>query len=335
MEATLAALLMAAVALGATVAVAGAMSLAERRVSAWMQYRYGPNRVGPFGLLQPLADGLKFLFKEEVIPDGAHPFLFRLAPILAATPALLTIAVVPFGLHEVAIPGLGVSRPLVVADVPVGAVYFLAIASLGVYGVILGGWSSNNKYSLLGSLRSGAQMLSYELALTLSLAAAVLVSGSLSLREIVESQATHWNVLVQPVAFLIFLVAAFAETNRHPFDFAECEPELVAGFHTEYSSMKFALFFIGEYSAMVAMSAMITTLFLGGPLVPGLALAATPWWLSVIAFAAKTGFFLFLFLWVRWSLPRFRFDQLMGLGWSRLLPVALLNFAVTGVIVAL
>jgi len=335
-SAVLAAALVVAIVLGATVGVAGLMSLAERRVSAWMQYRHGPNRVGPFGLFQPLADGIKFLFKEAVIPDGAHPFLFRIAPILAATPAMMTIAVIPFGLGSVTIPFLNESRPLVVADVPVGALYFLAIGSLSVYGVILGGWSSNNKYSLLGSLRSSAQMLSYELALTLAMASAVLVSGSLSLNGIIEHQAQHgWNILLQPVAFLVFLVAAFAETNRHPFDFAECEPELVAGFHTEYSGMRFALFFIGEYCAMVAMSGMMATLFFGGPLVPFLPPAETPWWLSILAFAAKTGFFLFFYLWVRWSFPRFRFDQLMNLGWKKLLPIALVNFAVTGAIVAL
>lgn len=323
-------------AFGGTVAVAGAMSLAERRVSAWMQYRIGPNRVGPFGLLQPVADLIKFLFKEEVMPKGAHPLLFRLAPVLSTVPAMLTFAVIPFGLGSVTIPGINESRPLVVADIPVGAIYFLSIGSLGVYGIIIGGWASNNKFSLLGSIRSGAQMLSYELSLTLSMAAAILMSGSLQMSQIVRHQAEHgWNVLYQPVAFVIFLIAMFAETNRHPFDFAECEPELVGGFHTEYSSMKFALFFVGEYSAMVAMSGMITTLFLGGPLVPFLRVEQTPWWLSVIAFAVKTGFFLFLYLWVRWSLPRFKYDQLMNLGWRRLLPAALLNFAVTGVILVL
>ena len=313
---------------GGTVGVAGAMSLAERRVSAAMQYRYGPNRVGPFGLLQPVADLIKFLFKEEVMPDGAHPLLFRLAPLLASVPALMTVAVVP-----VAIVGGDVVSA---ARIPVGALYFLAIGSLGVYGVILGGWSSDNKYSLLGSLRAGAQMLSYELTLTLSLASAVLVCGSLSLDGVVRWQNEHaWTLFLQPVAFLTFLVAAFAETNRHPFDFAECEPELVGGFHTEYSSMKFALFFTGEYGAMVAMSGMMATLFLGGPAVPFLSLAETPWWASVLAFGAKVGLFLFFYLWVRWSLPRFRYDQLMRLGWRVLLPIALANFAVTGVIVAL
>lgn len=334
--AILAILLITVAAFGGTVAVAGAMSLAERRVSAWMQYRIGPNRVGPLGLLQPVADLIKFLFKEEVMPAGAHKLLFRLAPVLSAVPAMMTFAVVPFGIGKVTIPGINESRPLVVADIPVGAIYFLAIGSLGVYGIIIGGWASNSKFSLLGSIRSGAQMLSYELSLTMAMAGAILVSGSLQLSDVVRHQAEHgWNILYQPVAFIIFLIAMFAETNRHPFDFAECEPELVGGFHTEYSSMKFALFFVGEYSAMFAMSGMITTLFLGGPLVPGLSMEATPWWLSLIAFVAKAGIFLFLYLWVRWSLPRFKYDQLMDLGWKKLLPVALLNFAVTGVIVVL
>jgi NADH-quinone oxidoreductase subunit H len=323
-------------AFGATMAVAGLMSMAERRVSAFMQYRYGPNRVGPFGLLQAAADGIKFLFKEDVMPVGAHKLLYRLAPILAATPALLTFAVVPFGLGEVKIPFVNESRPLVVADIPVGALYFLAIGSLGVYGVILAGWASNSKFSLLGSLRSGAQMLSYELALTLAVASAILVSGSMSLTSIVEHQSSHgWNIFYQPVAFLVFVIAMFAETNRHPFDFAECEPELVGGFHTEYSGWKFSLFFIGEYCAMIAMSGMAATLFLGGPLVPFLTPAETPWWLSVLSFAVKSGFFLFLYLWVRWSLPRFRYDQLMNLGWRTLVPLALVNFAVTGAVLVL
>lgn len=323
----------ALVAFGGTMAVAGLMSMAERRVSAFMQYRLGPNRVGPFGLLQAAADGIKFLFKEDVMPVGAHRLLYRLAPILAATPAFLTFAVVPFGLGAVKIPFLEETRPLVVADLPIGALYFLAIGSLGVYGVILAGWSSNSKFSLLGSIRSSAQMLSYELALTLSMAAAVLVSGSLSLTRIVEHQAAHgWNLFVQPVAFLVFLVAMFAETNRHPFDFAECEPELVGGFHTEYSGWKFSLFFIGEYSAMIAMSGMAATLFLGGPLVPFLAPEQTPWWLSIAAFSVKAGSFLFFYLWVRWTLPRFRYDQLMNLGWRVLVPIALVNFALTGAI---
>jgi NADH-quinone oxidoreductase subunit H len=297
-----------------------------------MQYRHGPNRVGPFGLLQPVADGVKFLFKEEVMPDGANRTLFRFAPAMAAMPAMLTVAVIPFG-PEVEI--FGVRTPLSITDLDIGILYVLAIASLGVYGVILGGWASNSKYSLLGGLRASAQMISYELSMILSILAVVALAGSLDLREIVAAQTTvsRWNVWSQPLAFALFVIATFAETNRHPFDFAECEPELVGGFHTEYSSMKFALFFLGEYSAMVVMASLTTTLFLGGPSVPFLPDAH--WALGVLAFAAKAAFFLFLFLWVRWTLPRFRFDQLMRLGWKVMLPLALANLVYTGIRVAI
>jgi NADH-quinone oxidoreductase subunit H len=325
-------LIKAAVILGGLLGTAALMSLAERKVSAWMQYRVGPNRVGPFGLLQPLADGVKFLFKEEVVPAGANPVLFRLAPIAAALPAMLTIAVIPFA-GEVVILGKDYGR-LSIADLDVGILYLLAIGSMSVYGVILGGWASNSKYSLLGGLRASAQMISYELTLILTILAVIVLAGSLDLRRIAEAQATvgAWNVWRQPLAFLLFVVATFAETNRHPFDFAECEPELVGGFHTEYSAMKFALFFLGEYAAMTVMACLTTTLFLGGPSVPFVPHA--PWALGFVAFLAKTSVFLFLFLWVRWSLPRFRFDQLMRLGWKVMLPLALLNLVVTGVVVS-
>jgi NADH-quinone oxidoreductase subunit H len=325
-------LVKAAVILGGLLATAGLMSLVERKVSAWMQYRIGPNRVGPFGLLQPLADGVKFLFKEEVVPAGANPVLFRLAPIAAALPAMLTIAVIPFA-GDVVILGKDYGR-LSIADLDVGILYLLAIGSMSVYGVILGGWASNSKYSLLGGLRASAQMISYELTLILSILAVIVLAGSLDLRKIAEAQATvgQWHVWRQPLAFLLFVVATFAETNRHPFDFAECEPELVGGFHTEYSAMKFALFFLGEYAAMTVMACLTVTLFLGGASVPFVPDA--PWALGFVAFLAKTSVFLFLFVWVRWSLPRFRFDQLMRLGWKVLLPLALLNLVVTGVVVS-
>ena len=316
---------------GALIGTAALMSLAERKVSAWMQYRHGPNRVGPFGVLQPLADGIKFIFKEELVPTGANKWIFRLAPALAAMPAMLTVAVIPFG-TSVTIQGREI--PLSIADLDIGILYVLALSGLAVYGAILGGWASNSKYSLLGGLRASAQMISYELSLLLAVLAIVLVSGTLALRAIIDGQ-THlmeWNVWKQPLAFLLFTVATFAETNRHPFDFAECEPELVGGFHTEYSSMRFALFFLGEYCAMTVMAALNVTLFFGGPSVPGLPEA--PWWLGVGAFALKTAFFLFLFLWVRWTLPRFRFDQLMRLGWQVMLPLALLNVTLTGAWIA-
>jgi len=318
--------------LGGLLGTAALMSLAERKVSAWMQYRHGPNRVGPFGILQPLADGLKFLFKEETVPDGANRMLFRLAPAIAAMPAMLTIAVIPFA-GEVTLFGKSYGR-LSIADVDVGILYLLAIGSMGVYGVILGGWASNSKYSLLGGLRASAQMISYELTLILSILAVIALAGSLDLRVIADSQATigAWNVWRQPLAFLLFVIATFAETNRHPFDFAECEPELVGGFHTEYSAMKFALFFLGEYAAMTVMACLTTTLFLGGPSVPFLPHA--PWYLGLLAFLAKTGCFLFLFIWVRWTLPRFRFDQLMGIGWKVFLPLSLLNLVATGVVIS-
>jgi NADH-quinone oxidoreductase subunit H len=317
---------------GGLVSTAGLMSLAERKVSAWMQYRVGPNRVGPFGLLQPLADGLKFLFKEELVPAGANRLLFRIAPALAAMPSMLTVAVIPITTWVAA---NGERRWFAIAEIDVGILYLLALGGLSVYGVILGGWSSNSKYSLLGGLRASAQMISYELTLILSILAAVLMAGSLDLREIVTSQsgdAGTWNVVRQPLAFLLFTIASFAETNRHPFDFAECEPELVGGFHTEYSAMRFALYFLGEYCAMTVMSLLNATLFFGGPSIPFLPEAH--WALGVTALLAKAGFFLFLYLWVRWSLPRFRFDQLMRLGWKVMLPLALLNLLITGGVVA-
>jgi NADH-quinone oxidoreductase subunit H len=318
---------------GGVITLAAGMTLAERKVSAWIQWRIGPNRVGPWGTLQPLADGVKFIFKEELVPHGANPLMFRLAPVMAALPAMMAIAVIPFA-GEITL--FGQRTTLSIADIPISALYVVAVSGMGVYGVILGGWSSNSKYSLLGGLRASAQMVSYELSLILALLAVVVVSGSLDLRVIVADQAGgiwRWNLFSQPLAFLLFLIATFAETNRHPFDFAECEPELVGGFHTEYSSMKFALFFLGEYVAMIVMASMTTTLFLGGPEVPFF--PGAPWWLQLGAFLAKTGVFLFLFLWVRWTLPRFRFDQLMKLGWKVMLPLALFNVFVTGLVVSL
>jgi NADH-quinone oxidoreductase subunit H len=248
--------------------------------------------------------------------------------VLAAVPAMLAIAVIPFA-GEVSL--FGVETQLSIADLDVSALYVVAIGGLSVYGVILGGWSSNSKYSLLGGLRASAQMISYELSLILCILTVVVMSGSLDLRDIVADQSGSlfaWNLWKQPLAFLLFVVATFAETNRHPFDFAECEPELVGGFHTEYSSMKFALFFLGEYCAMVVMACLTTTFFLGGAEVPFW--PAAPWFVQLPFFLAKTAVFLFLFLWVRWTLPRFRFDQLMALGWKAMLPLALANVFVTG-----
>lgn len=312
-------------------------TLAERKVSAWIQSRVGPNRVGPWGLLQPLADGIKFIFKEEVVPDGASRILFRLAPAMSAAPAFLTVAVIPFTFPIM----IGeTEHAMSIADIPIAVIFVLAMGSLAVYGILLGGWASNSKYSLLGGLRSSAQMVSYELAMFLAVVCVLILSGSMNLTAIYESQIGLWHVFRFPVgtiAFALFLIAAFAETNRHPFDLAECETELVGGFHTEYSSMKFALFFLGEYAAMVTMSALLATLFCGGPsffgLVEGI---ANTWVRAGIGFGvlmAKLLFFQFLFIWVRWTLPRYRWDQLMHLGWKTLLPIGIANTLLAGALV--
>ncbi len=310
-----------------------AMIWSERRVSGWMQDRLGPNRVGPQGLLQPIADGIKFLFKEDLIPNHVDKPLYVLAPAMLLIPAMITIAVVPFG-DSITIAGIEI--PLQIADLNIGILYILAITSLGVYGVVIGAWASNNKYSLLGGLRSSAQMISYELTLGLAIIGILMLSSSLSLRTIAVEQGAFpwkWNFLIHFPAFLAFTAAMFAETNRLPFDLAEAEQELVAGYHTEYSSMKFAIFFMAEYMNMIVGSAVVVTLFLGGWHFFGLESIGGPFWSGVISFAIffiKTGIFLFVFIWVRWTLPRFRYDQLMNFGWKFLLPVALSSIVVTG-----
>lgn len=316
--------------------VAAVMTLVERKVSAWMQFRHGPNRVGPWGLLQPLADGVKFIFKEVVIPYGANKPLYLVAPAMAAVPAMMTVAVIPFA-NDVVLFGKNWG-PLAIANIDIGILYLLAVGSMGVYGVILAGWASNSKYSLLGGLRASAQMISYELSMILAILAVVAMAGTINLRDIATLQAASgnpldWFIFKQPLAWFLLLVASFAETNRHPFDFAECEPELVAGFNTEYSAMKWALFFIGEYSAMAVMSSLSVILFFGGWSVPFMPDA--PWYLGFAAFLVKLCAFLFLFVWVRWTLPRFRFDQLMRIGWKVMLPLALLNLLLTGAFLAL
>ena len=309
-----------------------AMILAERKVSGWIQNRHGPNRVGPWGILQPLADGLKFLFKEDLIPAHVDKPIYLLAPVIILVPALITCAVVPFG-SSIQIGEYTI--PLQIADINIGILYVLAITSLGVYGVVLGAWASNNKYSFLGGLRSSAQMISYELSLGLSIIGVLLLSESLSLREIVKAQGSYpwqWNFLIHFPAFLIFTTAAFAETNRLPFDLAEAEQELVGGYHTEYSSMKFAMYFMAEYMHMIVGSAVAVTLFLGGWQFFGLERIGGPFWSGLISFgifSVKTALFLFGFIWVRWTLPRFRYDQLMNLGWKFLLPVALTTIVAT------
>jgi len=300
------------------------LTLAERRICAWMQDRLGPNRVGPQGLLQPAADGLKNLVKEETLPAQADKVLFLLAPTMSFIPALLTFAVIPFAAP---LPTPWGDVDMVVANLPVGFLYILAFGSLGVYGIVLAGWSSNNKYSLLGSMRASAQMISYEIALGMSTVAVLLIAGNVTLTDVIVRQSQSlftWNVFPLSLAFFIFIVAAFAETNRLPFDLPEAEGELIAGYHTEYSAMKFSMFYIAEYSNMVT-----ATLFFGGWDIPFTTWDNTPPWttlktLATLAmFSAKVIFFLFLYIWVRWTLPRFRYDQLMALGWKVMLPLAL------------
>lgn len=310
----------------------------ERKISAWIQNRIGPNRVGWRGLLQPYADVIKLLLKEDIVPVAANRFIHTLAPIISIVVAMSTLAVVPFAGASFTLFDREIT--LVIADVNIGILYILALTSMGVYGLTLSGWSSNNKYSLLGGLRSSAQMISYELAMGLSVIGVVMVAGSLQLTKIVEHQSGWmWNVVLQPVGFITFVVASFAETNRAPFDLPEAEPELVGGYHTEYSSFKFALFFLAEYANMITASAVITTLYLGGWQIPYLELLNLPVWANVIAqllaFVLKVAFMLFVFQWVRWTVPRFRYDQLMDLGWKVMLPIALANVVVTAAVLLL
>jgi len=317
------------------------MTLAERKVVGRMQSRYGPNRVGPFGLLQPIADGIKLLLKEQIIPREVKMPLWLLAPAISTFVAFMAFAVVPVG------PSFflfGRERIMALADVNIGMLYVLAILSLGIYGIVLGAWSSSNRYSLLGGLRSTAQMVSYELSLGLSVIAVVLLAGTLSPIGIVHAQARpgfSWFILLQPISFVLFLIGGFAETNRAPFDLAEAEQELTAGYHTEYGGMRFALYFMAEYVNMVTISALVTTLFLGGWVGIGNGIiwdvTAAPWaqLLGVFWFLVKVGFFLFLYIWVRATIPRIRYDQLMWFGWKILLPVAAVNALVVALYVSL
>jgi NADH-quinone oxidoreductase subunit H len=320
--------------------------LLERKVVGRIQNRFGPSRVGPFGLLQPLADGLKLFLKEDIMPASVYRPLYVLAPVIALTCALLSIAVVPFGAN-IPIHVKGVSFDLFqIADLNIGLLVILGVTSIGVYGIALSGWASNNKYSLLGSIRSSAQMVSYELALGLSLIGVVLRSGSLRLRDIVDIQSTHgmlsWNVFggFQIVAFFIYLISAYAETNRAPFDLVEAESELTGGYHTEYSSMKFAMFFMAEYANMITVGCVATLLFFGGWSSPFGNLLPTPHniviqaFLPVFWFVLKVFFFVFLYIWVRGTTPRFRYDQLMGFGWKFLVPLAIANIIVAALIYA-
>ncbi len=305
---------------------------AERRISAAIQNRIGPNRVGPWGLLQAPADVLKLFIKEDIVPAKANHFIHTLAPIISITVSLTTFAVIPFGSS---ITLFGHEIKLLIADVNIGVLYILAMTSMGVYGLTLSGWASNNKYSLLGALRSSAQLISYELSMGLSVVGVTMIAGTLRLDRIVEMQSGFaWNMFLTPIGFITFLVASFAETNRLPFDLPEAEPELVGGYHTEYSGMKFGTFFLAEYSNMITSSALIVTLFLGGYQFPYLETFGLPAiWVCVIqvlTFVVKVAAVLFFYMWIRWTIPRFRYDQLMNLGWKVMIPLALLNLAVTG-----
>lgn len=371
-----------AVVLGIVLGIVSYTVMAERRVSALMQDRVGPNRVGPFGLLQPICDSAKFIFKEEFTPDHVKKFYFWLAPVLAVCPALITVAVVPFAsIQDVVIPyfDITIPSPGVIANVDIGVLFVFALASLGVYGIVLAGWASNSKYPFLGGIRSSAQMISYEICMGLSIIPLFMVFGTLNLSEIIGKQIEHgwtvvpfmadrWNLdsfILFPlmlISFIVFLVASFAETNRTPFDLPESETELVGGYHTEYSSMKFALFFLGEYAAMIVASGVMVTLFFGGWSLPlgfiepifaklgfeNLGFLSTlidwfagqghPWWfifVQVGVFLAKVFAFLFFFIWVRWTVPRFRYDQLMDLGWKVFFQIALANILLTGFVLLL
>jgi len=325
-------LILIVVVVSASLVIAMYTTFAERKVAAILQDRRGPNRAGPFGLLQPLADGLKLFFKEEIIPTFSSKTLFILGPALAMITAVMTSAVIPWGDH---LEMFGRNISLQIADINIGILYVFGVVSLGVYGIMIGAWASNNKFSLLGGLRAASQIISYELAMGISLIALLMVTGTLSLKEmVVQQQAGHWNVIYQPLGFLIFLICAFAECNRTPFDLPEAENELIGGYHTEYSSMKLGFYLFSEYINMFISSVIMATLFFGGydmpfvneaTLSPNIAALV-----GIAALMAKVICFIFLFMWVRWTIPRFRYDQLMHLGWRILIPLALFNMLATG-----
>ena len=321
-----------AIALG----IAAYATYGERKVAAFMQDRVGPDRAGPFGLAQPLADGLKMFMKEELIPANSNRWLFILGPSLAMLTALMAGVVIPWGSPLVID---GTTYTLQITDINIGVLFLFGVVSIGVYGIMIGGWASNNKYSLLGAIRASSQMISYEVAMGLAVIALIMQTGTLSLGTIVAQQGTGsgWNILYQPLGFLIFMICAFAETNRAPFDLPECETELVGGYHTEYSSMKLGFYLFAEYVNMFNSSAIIASLFFGGYNLPCpsffLDLVGQTWLLSLIQFAfffGKILFFIFFFMWIRWTLPRFRYDQLMTLGWKILLPLSIINIMITG-----
>lgn len=323
---------------GITLLIATYSTYAERKVAAFIQDRIGPNRAGPFGLLQPIADAGKMFFKEDFIPSQANKWLFILGPSAAMLAATMTSAVVPFG-GEMEL--FGIRFNIQGVDANIGVLYVFAVVALGVYGIMIGGWASNNKFSLLGAIRAASQNISYELAMGLSIIAIVMMVGSLSLREIVDAQRDVWFVFLQPLGFIIFLTCAFAECNRTPFDLPECETELIGGYHTEYSSMKLGFYLFAEYINMFVSSVMISILYFGGYNYPFMTWVAEnagqniATLIGVGALFAKALFFVFFFMWVRWTLPRFRYDQLMNLGWKGLLPLAILNVLVTAVVILL
>jgi NADH-quinone oxidoreductase subunit H len=322
---------------GITMLMAMYSTLAERKVAAWLQDRIGPNRAGKGGLLQPLADGLKLFAKEEFEPDTPNRFLFFVGPAIAMTTALMTSAVIPWGdrFHIF-------DRDIILqaTDIDVALLYLIGVMSIGVYGIMIGGWASNNKFSLIGAVRAASQMISYEVAMGLSLIALLMMTGTLSLREIsLQQSGMNWNVFYQPLSFLIFLICAFAETNRTPFDLAECETELIGGYHTEYSSMKMGFYLFAEYANMFISSAILAVLFFGGYNYPGMSWAVEHWSinianiLGIVALFVKICGFIFLYMWVRWTIPRFRYDQLMHLGWRVLIPLSIVNIIITGIVI--
>ncbi len=316
-----------------TLGMAAYMTYGERKIAAFFQDRIGPDRAGPFGILQPLADAGKLFFKEELIPKNSERWMFILGPGLAMITACITSAVIPWG---DTLPWGDRLISLQVADINIGVLYIVGIVSVGVYGIMIGGWASNNKYSLFGAIRASAQMISYELSMGLALIAVIMMSGTLSLKEIVEQQqGLNWNIWYQPLGFIIFFTCALAECNRAPFDMAECETELIGGYNVEYSSMKLGFYLFAEYINMFVSSALMATVYLGGYNFPGLELISNP---TLLAFAqigvmfAKVIFFIFVFMWIRWTLPRFRYDQLMHLGWKGLIPLAIVNMLLTGAV---
>ena len=312
-------------------------TLAERKIAAWLQDRVGPNRAGKGGILQPLADGLKLFSKEEFLPNTPNKFLFVAGPAISMATALITSAVIPWGdkLHL-----FGRDIILQATDLDVALLYIFGILSVGVYGIMIGGWASNNKFSLMSALRASSQMISYEVAMGLSIIAIIMMSGTLSLREIAAQQSgMSWNVFYQPLAFLIFLICSFAETNRTPFDLAECEAELIGGYHTEYSSMRMGFYLFAEYASMFISSTILAVLFFGSYKYPGMQWAVENWGMNtanvigIFVLFAKICMFIFFYMWVRWTIPRFRYDQLMRLGWQTLIPLAILNIIITAVVI--